>query len=162
LVVVISPLEQHPDHCVQVAQWHHLESLRQGLNSTLQQRQQRLAAHVQLAPLPKTLIVRQGEQLVGCVSLVSYQYRAQTLSLMAQDTSVWLSNLFVQEPWRQQGIGSLLVEAAKHYARNIGLTELWLSATDYTEFYQRRGWQLDRRTRLAGRIVNVMRVPLTP
>ena len=79
---------------------------------------------------------------------------------VATETPVWLSNLFVSEQYRRQGIGTALIGAAKNYAHDFGLTELWLSATDYTDYYQRRGWEIVRRTRLAGRQVNVMRVGL--
>ena len=41
------------------------------------------------------------------------------------------------------------------------MQELWLSAAEYTEFYQKRGWQISRRTRLGGRVVNIMRLTLT-
>jgi len=59
---------------------------------------------------------------------------------------------------RHQGVGNTLVDAAKNYAQSLGLEELWLSATDYTDYYQKRGWEIVRRTRLGGRQVNVMRV----
>lgn len=154
-------LEQKPEFFAQVAHWHHQECERQGLKSSLSLRQQRLVLHVQQNPIPKTLIALRGKQLLGCVSLVNYTYRSsERMPKVASDSPVWLSNLFVLEQYRQQGIGTALIDAAKNYAQDLGLTELWLSATDYTDYYQKRAWEIVRRTRLGGRQVNVMRVVL--
>lgn len=154
-------LEQKPEFFAQVAHWHHAECERQGIKSTLVMRQQRLVLHVQNNVIPKTLIAISNYRLVGCVSLVNYTYRSsERMPKVDTETPVWLGNLFVPEQYRRQGIGTALIDAAKNYARDFGLTELWLSATDYTDYYQRRGWEIVRRTRLAGRQVNVMRIDL--
>lgn len=150
-----------PQYFAQVAQWHHQECERQGLKSTLALRQQRLVLHLRGGQIPKTLIALHGNQLLGCVSLVDYTYRSsERMPKVASSSPVWLSNLYVVDTYRQQGIGNQLINAAKTYSRNLGLQELWLSATDYTDYYQKRGWQIERRTRLGGRAVNVMRVGL--
>lgn len=163
--VVIAPtifaLAQKPDFFAQVANWHHQECERQGLKSSLALRQQRLVLHVQQNPIPQTLIALRDNQLVGCVSLVNYTYRSsERMPKVASESPVWLSNLFVLENLRYQGIGNALIDAAKNYAQRLELDELWLSATDYTDYYQKRGWEIVRRTRLGGRQVNVMRVGL--
>ena len=157
----IALLDNHPEFFAQVAYWHHQECERQGLKSTLALRQQRLVLHVKENLVPKTLIILYRGELVGCVSLVNYTYRSsERMPKVASDSPVWLSNLFVVETQREKGIGSALIDAAKQYAHDLGLSELWLSATDYTDYYQKRGWEIIRRTRLAGRQVNVMRVGL--
>lgn len=157
----ICPLQACPQYFAQVAQWHHQECERQGLKSTLALRQQRLVLHVRGGPIPQTLIALCGSQLLGCVSLVDYTYRSsERMPKVASNSPVWLSNLYVVDAYRQQGIGNQLINAAKSYSRDLGLQELWLSATDYTDYYQKRGWQIERRTRLGGRAVNVMRVGL--
>lgn len=152
-------LESQPEFFAQVAHWHHQECERQGLKSTLALRQQRLALHMRESAIPKTLIALQSAQLVGCVSLVDYTYRSsERMPKVTSDSPVWLSNLFVQEKYRYQGIGNSLIDAAKQYAQDLNLEELWLSATDYTDYYQKRGWEIVRRTKLGGRQVNVMRM----
>lgn len=154
-------LEKKPDFFAQVAQWHHQECERQGLKSSIALRQQRLVLHVQENAIPKTLIALRDSQLVGCASLVNYTYRSsERMPKVTSPSPVWLSNLFVLEEFRYQGIGNSLIDAAKNYAQNLALEELWLSATDYTDYYQKRGWEIVRRTRLGGRQVNVMRVVL--
>lgn len=159
--IEIVTLESKPEFFAQVAHWHHQECERQGLKSSLALRQQRLVLHVQQNPIPKTLIALRGNQLVGCVSLVNYTYRSsERMPKVASESPVWLSNLFVLENVRHQGIGNALIDAAKNYAQSLELEELWLSATDYTDYYQKRGWEIVRRTKLGGRQVNVMRVGL--
>ncbi|AQT62091.1 GNAT family N-acetyltransferase [Cellvibrio sp. PSBB023] len=154
-------LESKPEFFAQVARWHHQECERQGLKSTLALRQQRLVLHVRETTIPKTLIALQNDHLAGCVSLVDYTYRSsERMPKVTSASPVWLSNLFVQDEFRQQGIGNSLIDAAKNYALDLGLEELWLSATDYTDYYQKRGWEIVRRTKLGGRQVNVMRVVL--
>lgn len=159
--VDIALLETTPEHFLQVAQWHHQECERQGVKSSLALRQQRLVLHVQESRIPKTLVALLDGKLIGCVSLVNYTYRSsERMPKVANESPVWLSNLFVLEKYREQGFGNALIDAAKHYASDLGQDELWLSATDYTDYYQKRGWEIIRRTRLAGRQVNVMRVGL--
>ena len=154
-------LEQKPEFFAQVAQWHHQECERQGLKSSIALRQQRLVLHVQRSTIPKTLIALRNNQVIGCVSLVNYTYRSsERMPKVASESPVWLSNLFVLENLRHQGIGNALIDAAKNYAQNLDMEELWLSATDYTDYYQKRGWEIVRRTKLGGRQVNVMRVGL--
>ncbi len=161
LSLKLCTLEFQPEFFAQVAQWHHQECERQGLKSSLALRQQRLVLHMRDNNIPKTLIALRQHQLLGCVSLVDYTYRSsERMPKVTTESPVWLSNLFVQENYRRQGVGNQLIDAAKNYAQNLGLEELWLSATDYTDYYQKRGWEIVRRTKLGGRQVNVMRVAL--
>lgn len=158
--VNITPLKSSPEYFSQVALWHHQECERQGLKSTLDLRRERLIKHIQSESIPKTFIATLGNELVGCVSLVNYAYGRDSIRAKITDTPLWLSNLFVLEKFRCKGIGNLLIEQTKTYSRTLHLIELWLSATDYTHYYQKRGWQVVRKTRLGGRQVNVMRVDL--
>ena len=155
-------LQHLPEHFAQVAAWHHQECERQGLQSTLAIRQQRLLLHVQHTTIPKTIIALQGKTPVGCVSVVNYSYRTdRSVLIPASSDNLWLSNLYVMDEKRQQGLGNLLIEAVKKYSHDAGAHELWLSAAEFTEYYQKRGWQVVRKTRLGGRQVNVMRISLT-
>ena len=159
--VEIRLLETQTRFLTQVAAWHHQECERQGLKSSLALRQQRLVLHIQAAAIPKTLVALRYGELVGCVSLVNYTYRSNDLRPESERLGpVWLSNLFVLEAYRHQGIGGELIAAAKAYAKELGLDDLWLSASDYTEYYERRGWTIERKTRLGGKQVNVMQIQL--
>lgn len=154
--ILIKPLEYVPENMACIAAWHHQECERQGLRSSLALRQQRLQLHVQKKTIPKTLVATIAGKPVGCVSLVSYPF-----SVAATELPVWLSNLFVLETLRNRGIGSCLIDAAIAYVRQLAFTELWLSASDYTGFYLKRGWCITRQTRLGGRQVNIMRLKIS-
>jgi N-acetylglutamate synthase-like GNAT family acetyltransferase len=159
--ISIKLLQQAPEYFAQVAAWHHQECERQGLQSTLATRQQRLLLHVQTNAIPKTIILLQGKKLIGCVSLVNYNFRSDKSVLIPVNSApLWLSNLFVADEERQQGFGNVLIDAAKKYSLKLGAQELWLSAAEFTDYYQKRGWEIVRKTRLGGKHVNVMRVPL--
>lgn len=159
--IKIQLLQAAPQCFAQVAAWHHQECERQGLQSSLSIRQQRLLLHVREDTIPKTLVVFLDGQVIGCVSLVNYSYRAESSQLQPKSAApLWLSNLFVVEERRRKGFGNLLIEAAKKYALEIGVGELWLSAAEYTDYYQKRGWTISRHTRLGGRQVNVMQIYL--
>lgn len=160
--IKVQLLQYAPEHFAQVAAWHHQECERQGLQSSLAIRQQRLLLHVQHSAIPKTIIALEGKQAVGCVSLVNYTYRTDSSVLIPPNSaSVWLSNLYVIDEKRRQGFGNLLIEAAKKYSQDLGASELWLSAAEFTDYYQKRAWEIVRKTRLGGRQVNVMRIPLS-
>ena len=153
--LLIKPLETLPEHIAIIAAWHHQECERQGLRSTLALRRQRLQLHVQHNAIPKTLVAVLAGEPVGCVSLVRYSFSGGETAL-----PVWLSNLFVLEALRRQGIGEALINAAISYVKQLAFTELWLSAADYTDFYHRRGWTVTRQARLGGRDVNIMRLAI--
>jgi N-acetylglutamate synthase-like GNAT family acetyltransferase len=156
----ITPLKNSPDYFSQVALWHHQECERQGLKSTLELRRERLIKHIESESIPKTFIATINNELVGCVSLVNYAYGRDSVRAKITETPLWLSNLFVQSQYRNRGIGNQLIEKAKVYACELKLTELWLTATEFTDYYKKRGWEISRKTRLGGRQVNVMRSKL--
>src|SRR5690606_21243267 len=111
--------------------------------------------------IPQTLVAVADQQLLGCVSLVSYHLLANNDGVTARQLApLWLTNLFVQENSREQGLGTLLVEAAVGYAATLDVAEVWLSAAEFTRFYQKRGWEVVRHARLGGRQVNIMRLKI--
>jgi len=158
--IKITPLKNSPEYFSRVALWHHQECERQGLKSTLELRRERLLKHIQSESIPKTFIATLDNELAGCVSLVNYAYGRDSVRAKITDTPLWLSNLFVQPSFRNRSIGNQLIEKAKAYALELQLTELWLTATEFTDYYQKRGWEIARKTRLGGKQVNVMRVEL--
>lgn len=72
-------------------------------------------------------------------------------SFLAQPT-LWIDDLFVQAPWRRQGVGTALVRYVAQIAqrRNCGRIE-WTVATandSGIEFYQQQGAQIREEVRL--------------
>lgn len=139
----------------QVAKWHHEECLRQGLNSLLEQRRERLNKHLLQQGIPRTWVAVIDNELCGCASLVSYQ--ATNKKGLDVNSPLWLSNLYVPESFRCQGIGEALTETILSYAKTLSQSEVWLMAEEKVPFYQKRRWLLVREAQVAGRLVNVMR-----
>lgn len=100
-----------------------------------------------------------NDEPIGCVSLVNYTYKAEVDASQPNclEHPVWLSNLYVEPNYRDRGVGQQLINACADYARKHGIKELWLSASDYTQYYLKRGWCVIRQTKLGGAKVNIMR-----
>ncbi len=118
-----------------IARWHHEHCLDCGLTSSLERRMEQLHRHLTSEAIPTTLIARTGTEVLGSVSLVRYQASA------GGSKRLWLSNLYVPEALRGQGLGSVLVDKACRYAHEQGETEIWLFTDNQQAFYQKRGWQ---------------------
>ncbi|UZJ42898.1 GNAT family N-acetyltransferase [Marinimicrobium sp. C6131] len=118
-----------------IAHWHHEHCLARGLTSSLERRAEQLHRHLTREAIPVTLIARKGTEVLGSVSLVRYQASA------GGEQRLWLSNLYVPEALRGEGLGSVLVDKACRYAHEQGETELWLFTDNQQDFYQKRGWQ---------------------
>lgn len=158
----LAELASAPHWIDQLALWHHRECLRQGLKSTLPQRRERLLAHLDgdtLAPSTIVALSSDGEQLLGCVSLV--RYRPTGVPQSDTEARLWLSSLYVDPPHRGQGLGAALVQALAARVGTRGYRALWLTCAEREAFYRRLGWQRVSTARLGGREVNVMRRRLT-
>lgn len=83
------------------------------------------------------LVAAVGEELIGFGTC----YR--DLLSVRFGTRVWVEDLAVDPQSRSQGVGSLLLEAAKTWARDCGATHLELDSadtrTDAHRFYEREG-----------------------
>ncbi|MDO3385278.1 GNAT family N-acetyltransferase [Gilvimarinus sp. SDUM040013] len=156
----ICELQRRPDFLDKVAAWHYRECLRQGLQTTLEKRKSRLAQHLKYDPkIPQTWLAINENILVGCISLVSYHLQSAANS-SSQSEPLWLSNLFVEPEYRRRGVGSELMNTVISYSRELGERELWLIASDQTDYYRSRGWHTVRQVRIAKQPANVMRVSL--
>lgn len=86
--------------------------------------------------LPLALVAFEREQPIGTVSLKIREVETH------RQYEHWLGDLFVAEPYRQQGVGSRLIEAAKHEASKLGIHELYLYTrhADTERLYKKLGW----------------------
>lgn len=62
----------------------------------------------------------------------------------------YVQSLFVAEPWRTQGLGRRLMDAARTWARKHGATQMRLTTWEFAEgplhFYEALGYRTIRRT----------------
>ena len=124
-------LAHQPQWLSDIVHWHQ----QQWPHESLQQRSGKLEQHLGAEPFPTTLLALEHSRLVGSISVVCYQ------RLGGLAPSHWLANAFVIPEFRRRGIGAQLVCAGEAYARQQGLSELYLDATDRVSFYQKLHWQ---------------------
>ena len=149
----LGDLADFPDWLPQVLEWHHAEWKRLSdhpIENELAQKQKRerfLREHLNANPLPSTFIAYQGEQLAGTVSLVFF----------SSDVHLWLTNLYVDVPFRHQGLGQRLLKKAQSFARTQGYQELWLYTFDSEDYYLKQGWKHEKHSVLHNQEVQVLR-----
>ncbi|MEN0048126.1 MAG: GNAT family N-acetyltransferase [Bacteroidota bacterium] len=79
-----------------------------------------------------------GNQFIGCSSGLAYKND--------QQYSGWfyLTDLFVEKPYRCQGLGSKLLLNLEAQTKSIGATNIWVWTAGYEapSFYQKQGYRI--------------------
>ena len=112
-----------------------------------------LEGHATRRTLPTTLVVVEGGQALGSVSLV-----LEDAPEFCDQGSPWLASLFVAPEYRGRGLGAMLVHAAVDAAAGQGIDELFLFTPEHADFYARLGWSRMLRTILKGTPVDLMHI----
>ena len=86
--------------------------------------------------IPETFVAIEDDKPLGMASLIEHDM------LTRKDLSPWLASVYVPPDSRNQGIGSLLVEAVMQEALAMGLDKLYLFTPDKVRFYLRQGWKV--------------------
>lgn len=150
-------LADHPQHALALARWHHREWGELMPDWSREDAERELTGHATRRDIPTTLILLDGEALVGSVSVLDED--ASEL----REYSPWLASLFVAPPARGRGLGAQLVAAAVELARAQGVPRLYLFTPGHEAFYARLGWTtLDASRHVGGRPVSLMAVELAP
>lgn len=90
---------------------------------------------LQTNKLPQTYGAFINNEIVGM-----YQFSYEDC-FVRPDISPWLSNVYVDEKYRSNGIGRKLMESVKENAQNnINSDELWLY-TKHMNLYEKFGWK---------------------
>jgi GNAT superfamily N-acetyltransferase len=85
--------------------------------------------------LPFLLVALQGNELLGFIGAVES-------TGVYEDVGPWIITLFVKERYREQGIGSLLLETCLERLPEDKKQKVYLFTEDKAEFYRKRGWRL--------------------
>lgn len=101
-------------------------------------------------PVPFSLIACEGDQPLGCASLLDDD------EVSGWDGRTWLGNVIVLESARGRGIGSALVDAIEQRATRLGVRELHLVTTTAIDWYERRGWSVRGSADVHGHAMTVM------
>jgi len=86
--------------------------------------------------IPCTLVALHDEALVGFVTLVRFEERSRIRN------GVWMVTLYVKQPFRDQGVGQMLIERCIEEAAVLGESTayLWAENQGLSRYYRQRGW----------------------
>ena len=100
--------------------------------------------------LPATLVLHEGEELVGSVSLVFDDCPARP------DLNPWLASLYVVPQSRGRGHGLGLVQAAIELAYAAGVKRLHVFTESAEKLFQRCGFELLERSTLRNSPIGIL------
>lgn len=149
-------LDRHPRLVPTLAGWHHAQWGHLYSHWTLEVATAELADHATRRDLPTTLVLLDGDEVVGSVSLV-----LEDAPELCEHGSPWLASLYVRPESRGHGHGARLVRAAVAHAATLGVDELFLFTPEHVDFYARLGWRPLVRTALLGTPVDLMTISPT-
>ena len=146
----IRPLADMPEAIPTLAEWFHAEWHAFDGRSRGEIEAQ-LRDNLHRDSLPITFVVAEGTEVIGTVSL-------DLADLPPYDhLSPWLASLYVVPPRRRAGVGRLLVNHAAEFARQRGLSPLYLWTPGSTRMYAECGWEAIESATYAGRPITIMR-----
>lgn len=132
--MTIQDLRQEPQHIPTLAAWHHRQWQALNPGDTLERRIARMQHYLGDSLLPTTVIYKHRQLLAGSAALVESDMDGHP------ELSPWLASVYVDQPFRYQGIGSALVIHVMELARQAGFAKLYLFTPDKAGFYRQLGW----------------------
>ena len=83
--------------------------------------------------MPITILALNNEKCIGVASLV-------VNDLKARNYTPWLAGLYVNEEYRNNGVGKVLIEEIQDITKRVGFNRLYLRTEYATEYYKKLSW----------------------
>ncbi|HSX21008.1 MAG TPA: GNAT family N-acetyltransferase [Gammaproteobacteria bacterium] len=136
--VQIKYLAEVPQHVQTLAQWSYDAWSQYDPTLTLENSTASFKDKLNKDKLPLTFVAISDNQPVGMVSL-----KTKIKVGGHEDRDLWLGSYWVVDDYRDQGIGTQLLEKAYSKARELGHKKISLFASDPSapEWYSKHGWK---------------------
>ena len=148
-------LADQPELLPVLTDWFYDEWGRSDPNSSQERMRRILGEHLNRDIIPLTIVLLRGSHPIASASLKIREMETHPKYLN------WLGGVFVLPEYRQQGIGSKLVDYTASEAKRLKVNELYLYTRNHEQFYTRLGWQVIERPVYEGRIAIVMKRELS-
>ena len=131
----IIDLRKAPQHIPTIARWHFDEWGYLNPGKTLEYRIQRMQRYLGNNPIPRMLILVDGESVLGTAALIEEDMDNHP------ELTPWLAGVYIREDKRRFGLGKKLVQALMDFAGEQKLAQLYLFTPNQSGFYAKLGWK---------------------
>jgi N-acetylglutamate synthase-like GNAT family acetyltransferase len=154
--IKIDYLPDNAEIILTLARWHHTQWGYLNPSRNIEDVIVKLKSHLGPERIPTTFIARSQKKLLGSASLTQHDMETH------MHLSPWLASVYVDLPFRRQGIGSALIQRAVEEVRSMGITKFFLFTPDQEQFYARLGWTRLEQTEFRNFQVVIMSRTLNP